>query len=105
MLVDAYGGALNMIPAAATAFPHRDELASIQYFAAGDAVSARAWVTSARAALANAVSGAAYVNYIDPALRNWQEAYYGRNLPRLQRIKRRHDPHDVFHFAQSIRLH
>ncbi|HLM35997.1 MAG TPA: FAD-binding oxidoreductase [Gaiellaceae bacterium] len=104
LLIDAYGGALNTVPAAATAFPHRDELASIQYFAAGDASSARAWVKSSRAALAHAVSGAAYVNYIDPALRSWQEAYYGRNLPRLQRIKRRHDPHDVFHFAQSIRL-
>jgi len=103
LLIDAYGGALNRIPAAATAFPHRDELASIQYFATGDAEAARGWVTRSRAALAHAVSGAAYVNYIDPKLRNWQEAYYGRNLPRLQRIKRRYDPHNLFHFAQSIR--
>jgi FAD/FMN-containing dehydrogenase len=105
LLIDAYGGVLNRIPTAATAFPHRHELASIQYFASGDAASARAWVTSSRAALAHAVSGAAYVNYIDPALRHWEQAYYGANLPRLQRIKRRHDPHNVFHFAQSIRLH
>jgi FAD/FMN-containing dehydrogenase len=104
LLLDAYGGVLNRIGVTATAFPHRRELASIQYFAAGDAASARAWIQRSRAALAPAVSGAAYVNYIDPALRDWQHAYYGPNLPRLQRVKRRYDAHNLFHFAQSIRL-
>lgn len=103
LLIDAYGGALNRIAATATAFPHRHELASIQYFAAGDATSARAWIGRARAALASSVSGAAYVNYIDPHLRHWQHAYYGQNLARLQHVKRRYDPHNLFHFAQSIR--
>jgi FAD/FMN-containing dehydrogenase len=103
LLVDAYGGAVNRVPATATAFVHRDTLASIQYFATGDAVSARAWVNSSRARLSRATSGAAYVNYIDPHLANWQRAYYGKNLARLQQIKHRYDPHNLFHFAQSIR--
>ena len=103
LLIDAYGGALNRVATAATAFPHRDQLASIQYFAAGDHTSARAWVDDARAALAPAVSGQAYVNYIDPGLANWQQAYYGPNLKRLRTVKKRYDPHDLFHFAQSIR--
>jgi len=84
---------------------HRSTLASVQSFAAGDAASARSWVNASRAALAPETSGAAYVNYIDPDLADWQRAYYGRNLPRLQRVKRRYDPHNLFHFAQSIRLH
>ena len=103
LLVDAYGGALNRVPPAATAFVHRNELASIQYFAAGDGASARAWVNASRAALRPAVSGAAYVNYIDPALTNWQQAYYGSNLARLRQVKHRYDPYNRFHFAQSIR--
>ena len=105
LLVDAYGGALNRVAPAATAFAHRHVLASIQYFAAGDAASARSWIDASRAALAPATSGAAYVNYIDPHLANWQVAYYGRNLPRLRQVKRRYDPGNLFHFAQSIRPH
>jgi len=103
LLLDAYGGAVNRPAPGATAFVHRRQLASIQYFAAGDGASARAWVDSARATLAPAVSGQAYVNYIDPHLADWQVAYYGSNLPRLRRIKRQVDPQNLFHFAQSIR--
>ncbi len=103
ILIDAYGGAVNRVRPAATAFVHRNQLASIQYFAAGSGASARGWVDGARAELAGAVSGAAYVNYIDPHLRNWQHAYYGANLARLRAVKRRYDPHDVFRFRQSIR--
>jgi FAD/FMN-containing dehydrogenase len=103
LLIDAYGGALNRVAPAATAFVHRDTLASIQYFATGDPVAARAWVNASRARLAPATSGAAYVNYIDPDLANWQHAYYGANLARLQQVKRRYDPHNLFHFAQGIR--
>jgi len=102
LLIDAYGGALNRVAARATAFPHRNQLASIQYFAAGNYASARAWVDGARAALAPAVTGQAYVNYIDPHLANWQRAYYGANLTRLRAVKTRYDRHNLFHFAQSI---
>jgi len=103
LLIDSYGGALNRVAPAATAFVHRNVLSSIQYFAAGDPTSARAWVNSSRASLKPAVTGAAYVNYIDPALANWQQAYYGSNLARLRTVKHKYDPHNLFHFAQSIR--
>jgi FAD/FMN-containing dehydrogenase len=104
LLIDAYGGAVNRIAPTATAFPHRRSLASIQYFAAGDA-SARTWVTQTRAQLAPATTGEAYVNYIDPKLPNALHAYYGANLPRLERVKRAYDPHNLFRFAQSVPVH
>jgi FAD/FMN-containing dehydrogenase len=102
LLVDAYGGAINRVQKTATAFVHRDQLASVQTFSAGGA-DARAWVNSTRASIAPATSGFSYQNYIDPDLANWQHAYYGTNLPRLQQVKRRYDPGNLFRFAQSIR--
>ena len=103
LLTDAYGGALNRVSPRATAFAHRNTLASIQYFASGDPASARAWVNGSRASLAGATSGAAYVNYIDPDLANWQHAYYGSNLARLRNVKRPYDPPTSSTSRRSIR--
>jgi hypothetical protein len=109
---DAYGGAINRVPAHATAFVHRDTICAIQAtvtwgsvpsahaFAAG-----RGWLEGTAKALAPFTTGAAYQNYIDPALADWQHAYYGSNLKRLSSVKRSYDPDNVFHFPQSIPLH
>jgi hypothetical protein len=109
--IDAYGGAINRVASTDTAFVHRDALFSIQYTAswnAGDSpaiVSAnKSWLSTTWQGMRPYASGEAYQNYIDPDLGNWQQAYYGANLPRLQQVKATYDPGNLFHFAQSIPL-
>jgi FAD/FMN-containing dehydrogenase len=109
ILLDASGGAINRVTADATAFVHRDALFSAQYLAHWDAndpaaviVANYSWLADTWQAMRPYASGAAYQNYIDPNLADWQHAYYGANLSRLQRIKAIYDPGNLFHFAQSI---
>lgn len=108
IVFDAYGGAVNRVPADATAFVHRDALACAQwsfFWGTGAPASVVAggtsWLASTARGLAPYVHGA-YQNYIDPTLADWARAYYGANLPRLAKVKRKVDPDDFFHFAQSI---
>ena len=107
--LDALGGAINRVPAAATAFVHRSALFSAQYNAtwptgaAADTVQSNVeGVNALYVAMRPYASGFAYQNYIDPQLVDWQTAYYGSNLARLRSVKAEYDPDDLFHFAQSI---
>ena len=111
IVLDAAGGSINQIAPDATAFVHRNCLASVQYSAGWgvgtpqSTISANlAWLQKAWSGMRPYVNGQAYQNYIDPTLVDWQQAYYGSNLSRLQQVKAEYDPHDVFKFAQSIPL-
>jgi FAD/FMN-containing dehydrogenase len=106
-ILDSYGGAINRVSPGATAFVHRRELFSIQYYASiadasGDA-PALGWLRGFRSAMDPFTSGFAYQNYIDAELVGWEHAYYGSNYPRLRRVKSKYDPDNVFRFRQSIR--
>lgn len=59
------------------------------------------WTAELQKTLAPHLSGA-YVNYIDPLLRDWQQAYYGAHYDRLVAIKNSVDPTNFFNFQQSI---
>lgn len=48
------------------------------------------------------LSRGAYVNYIDPLLADWTDAYYGDAYPKLLKIRERLDPDGVLRFQQGI---
>jgi FAD/FMN-containing dehydrogenase len=109
VVFDGYGGVINQIGAGDTAFVHRSAVTCAQYSityagappSQSQTSTAAQWLDHLQQAFAPASQGS-YQNYIDPTLTNWQQAYYGSNLPRLQQVKRKYDPDQVFHFAQSI---
>lgn len=106
LILDAYGGAINRVAADATAFVHRSPLFCVQiltYFGSQGLAAGMSWKRSVERRLRPHVSGAAYQNYIDRDLGGWQQAYYGRNLPRLREIRARVDPDNLLRFPQSIR--
>lgn len=43
-----------------------------------------------------------YRNYPDINLKNWASAYYGDNYSRLQKVKTKYDPENIFKHEQSI---
>jgi hypothetical protein len=104
LIFDASGGAINRLHPHDTAFIHRNALFSIQYYSGwvGAGAGDLHWNRSLYAAMRPYVSGFAYQNYIDPDLNSWKHAYYGSNFRRLVTVKRKHDPHGFFHFAQGI---
>ena len=101
VLMDSYGGALRKTKGA---FQHHDAICSLQELAYWNGVATESlqWLRGLHAALRPYVTGAAYVNYIDPDLSDWRQAYYGPNYARLVSIRKRYDPDRVFHFPQGV---
>jgi FAD/FMN-containing dehydrogenase len=107
VICDSYGGAVASPAAGATAFAHRnDTLYCLQYGSSwSDPKETPTRLNEMRrfyAAMRPYVSGAAYVNYCDLDLTDWQDAYWGENLARLKQIKKAFDPDNVFRHAQSV---
>lgn len=62
-----------------------------------------AGVSRAMQAIRTLVPGAgAYVSEADYFQRDWQRAYWGEHYPRLQQIKRKYDPQNLFHGHQTV---
>jgi hypothetical protein len=107
----AWGGALNRVRPATTAFVHRS---ASWLFVVGASwgqkdtprrvASNLRWLDGLSDALGRYSNGQAYQNFIDPALSDWQRAYYATNLKRLVAAKRAYDPDGIFRFAQGIPL-
>ncbi|KAI9370347.1 hypothetical protein BJX61DRAFT_548998 [Aspergillus egyptiacus] len=109
-IFDFQGGAVNDVPTGATAYAHRDTLIWLQSYAInllGDVSRTTVEFLDRLNELTLAHNATdllygAYPGYVDPRLEDGPEAYWGENLPRLQRIKAEIDPNDVFHNPQSV---
>ncbi|MEW6992470.1 FAD-binding protein [Colwelliaceae bacterium 6441] len=108
IIINTMGGVIKDFAPNETAFVHRNAIISAEYYtylSTNDATAidnAQTWLNSFRNIMKPWSSGGAYVNYIDPLITNWQEAYYGENYARLQEIKKHYDPNKVFSMPQGI---
>jgi FAD/FMN-containing dehydrogenase len=103
------GGRINRVATGATAFVHRDSVwlmdSGLNWTATDTAATIDenlAWQNRFYEAMLPYSNRQAYQNFSDPSLRDYAQAYYGANLPRLSRIKRAVDPANLFQFPQSI---
>ena len=99
------GGAMARVPADATAFAHRDRpiMAGVGavYEHAADRPGHDAWADGFAAALRGRPG--VYVNFLaDEGRERVREAYPGPTWDRLVEVKRRYDPHNLFHRNQNI---
>lgn len=103
---EALGGAMGDISTDATAFPHRNARyivhATKTVLDETTRSSSQQALQAVMASLGSHATGGVYVNYPESDLENWQSAYWGENLPRLQAVKRQIDPTNLFHHDQSI---
>lgn len=113
--LDLHGGPTSMVsavPNSASAYAHRDKKFLIQLYHWSDnekpyppeGISLmKGWIEAATKPLQHGDWGM-YVNYVDSKLDRGtaEQLYYGENLKRLQELKKRYDPTEVFYYPQSI---
>lgn len=107
-IFDLAGGATNDIDQAATGYAHRDALFYLQSYAISIlkvSDKTKKFLDDINTLIEDSMPEAdlgAYAGYVDPALPEGeaQERYWGSNYPRLQSIKRKYDPKDMFHNPQ-----
>ncbi|WP_327188809.1 FAD-binding oxidoreductase [Streptomyces xinghaiensis] len=124
LLIAPYGGRVNAVAPHDTALVHRDSALMLMYVSewAGAADDDRhtgflrelyedVYAGTGGAPAPGRSTAGAYVNYADTDLKDtrrnrsgvsWQELYFGSNYPRLQEVKGRWDPGNVFRHALSV---
>lgn len=107
LLLEHFHGAATRVAPDATAFAHRSAgfnfLVLGQWMDAGDDNANIGWTRTAFAAMQPYVAPGGYVNYLgDDESRERVANAFGGNYRRLQEVKGRYDPGNVFHMNQNI---
>ena len=100
------GGAIDRVPADATAYAHRGRPFMVNvatfYDSPADRPERAKWATDLATALHNGADGA-YVNFLDDdGAARIRAAYPGATWDRLVDVKRRYDPANLFHLNHNI---
>ncbi len=106
---DSYGGAINRVPISDSAFCHRGETKfclhyQINWRHPSEDERNMKWISEFRRAMQPHVSGQNYFNYCDLNTENYASSYFGDNLTKLQAVKVKYDPDDVFRYPQSLKV-
>lgn len=113
--IDSYGCQINAVDSAATAVAQRSSIMKLQFQTywtseADDQVNLD-WIRAIytdmygeQGPLPDDVLDGCYVNYPDVDMEQWPLLYYKDNYARLQAVKSRWDPLNVFNHQQSIAL-
>jgi FAD/FMN-containing dehydrogenase len=108
VVIEHFHGAATRVPPERTAYALRESgfnvLMLSQWQAAEHDAAGIAWARISYAALAPLVGSRRYLNYLDndDTDAGALTAAYGLNLPRLQSIKAKYDPENVFHLNVNI---
>jgi len=107
IFVGNLGGAINRVPADATAYPHRNVNfvmnVHTRWREPADDAACIAWTRALHDAVAPFATGGVYVNFMpqDESARVRAGAY-GPNYEQLARIKARYDPANLFRMNQNV---
>ncbi|KAF9089595.1 hypothetical protein BGX29_000464 [Mortierella sp. GBA35] len=120
IIIDLWGGAVQDTSASATSFIHRDAHTVFEFViewdenpdakpGKPDCQPCIKWMDDMYAEFltdfkANYGTVRGYQNYIDKAIPDWEDAYYGSAITRLKQVKTAVDPGNIFRFPQSIPL-
>ena len=101
------GGAVNRVPADATAYPHRDvDFIMNVHTRWSDPAQDQACIAWARQLFdvsAPFATGGVYVNFMpEDETQRVQKGAYGPNYERLAKLKRKYDPTNLFRMNQNI---
>ncbi len=100
------GGAMGRVPTPATAFAGRDANVIMnvhgRWSDSGDDDRVRSWARDVFEQTAPHATGSGYVNFLTEDEAERVSATYGENYPRLQEIKRRVDPDNLFRMNLNI---
>jgi len=109
LLLENFHGAACRVKVKDAAFPHRANGYNLvvlsEWMKAADSGSCTQWARQTYDAMRPFMGDGRYVNYMgdDEAADQMAAAAYGPNYPRLQKIKAKYDPDNVFHMNQNIR--